>query len=83
MIRAVFGPKEESIVMGLGEGQGDLAKKVRNVIKVSTESFGLPEKGAPSTNLMEMIRVGILVNFFCYIYIYFLKKGPKFNGLKQ
>ena len=42
----MLGPKEDLIVEGLGAGQqGHLAKEVRDIVKVSTEFFGLPGEG--------------------------------------
>lgn len=56
MIRAVLGPREKLIVVGLGGGgQGALDKEVKVIIKVSAESFGLLEEGAPPAHLMGSI----------------------------
>lgn len=59
----VLGSKEELIVLRLEEEQGDLDKEVRDIIKLSRESFGTSVEAVLPEYLMSRIRVVFWVSF--------------------
>lgn len=63
MLITVLGSKEELIVLRLEEEQGDLDKEVRDIIKLSRESFGTSVEAVLPEYLMSRIRVVFWVSF--------------------